>query len=269
MSPSNELPQLVDPGQPYVLLTNDDGIDSPALLALAQEVAKVAQVAVIAPEHNWSAAGHTKTMHKPLRVASARLPNGQTALAASGSPSDCVALALLGLLGAPPALVISGVNVGCNVGHDLTYSGTVSAAMEAVIGGVPAMAVSLDSYEPADPTLAAHFAAKLVPQMLAQSWPIPLLLNINVPARPTEQVRGARITRLGQRLYRDALVQRHDPRGRSYYWIGGDPPSGVPEPGTDIGALAEGYISITPIRLDMTDVAAMDALQSWNLELPQ
>ena len=258
----------IRPGHPYVLLTNDDGIQSPELLALAQHVSQVAYIAIVAPEHNWSAAGHTKTMHKPLRVSHTKLLNGQPALAASGSPSDCVALVLLGLLGTQPSLVISGINVGANVGHDLTYSGTVSAAMEAVIGGVPAVAISLDSYESADPRLAAQFAAELVPRVLAHHQAHPLLLNVNVPVLPEGEMRGVQVTRLGRRLYRDALIERSDPRGRSYYWIGGDPPEGVPEEGTDIGALAQGYISVTPIRLDMTDVKALEGLRAWNLGLP-
>jgi len=253
---------------PLLLVTNDDGVYAPGLLALVHALEPLGEVVVLAPEHNWSAAGHTKTMHKPLRVGEVTLPDGTRALAASGSPSDCVALALLGVLERPPQLVLSGINLGANVGHDLTYSGTVAAAMEAVIGGVPGIAISLDTYEPADYTVAARFAAHLAGQVLREAPPQPLLLNVNVPALPEEEIRGVRVTRLGRRIYRDALDVRRDPRGRPYYWIGGEPPSGHAEPGTDIGALAEGYISVTPVRLDLTDHEQIARLESWALGFP-
>jgi 5'-nucleotidase len=254
--------------RPYILLSNDDGIQSLGLLALREALQQVGEVAVVAPEHNWSAAGHTKTLHKPLRADELHLPDGSRAVVTSGSPSDCVALALLGLLERRPDLVVSGVNLGANVGHDLTYSGTVAAAMEAVIWGITAIAISLDTYDVGRYELAARFAAHLARRLLNERPAKPMLLNVNVPALPEDRIRGVRITRLGQRLYRDALVTRHDPRGRPYYWIGGEPPSGMPEEGTDIGALLEGYVSITPLRLDLTDHRAIAQLTSWGLELP-
>ncbi len=248
-----------------ILVTNDDGIASAGLRELATALANVGKLAIIAPEHNWSASGHSKTMHKPLRVTPAHLSDGRPALAASGSPSDCVALALLGLVEERPALVVSGINQGANVGHDLTYSGTVSAAMEAVIAGIPAIAVSLDSFESQLYEVAAAFAARLATRLLSEPTEKPLLLNVNVPALPADEIKGVQITRLGQRLYRDELVRRSDPRGRSYYWIGGDPPEGVPEEGTDIGALSLGYISVTPVALDLTDRAGLETLRQWDL----
>ncbi len=251
--------------RPLLLVSNDDGVLAPGLLALRAELSRVGDTAIVAPEHNWSAAGHSKTLHKPLRVSEVTLADGSTALAASGSPSDCVALALLGILERRPELVVSGINLGANVGNDLTYSGTVAATMEAAIWGVTAIAVSLDSYEPGGYQVAARFAARLVERVLQDSPSYPLLLNVNVPAIPEGAIRGVRITRLGQRIYRDALVKRLDPRGRPYYWIGGEPPSGRPEPGTDIGALAEGYISVTPLRLDLTDHDQIARLAAWNL----
>jgi 5'-nucleotidase len=254
--------------RPRVLLTNDDGIAAPGLLALKQALSKVAEVAVIAPEHNWSAAGHSKTMHKPLRTHATHLADGSEALVASGSPSDCVALALLGLLGYRPDLLVSGINLGANVGHDLTYSGTVAAAMEGLIGGVTALAVSLDSYKAEEFGVAARFAAYLVGHVWAMHLQQPLLLNVNVPALPEQEIRGVQVTRLGHRLYRDALVERQDPRGKTYYWIGGEPPGGLPEEGTDIGALAAGDISVTPILLDLTDYAQLPLLRAWNLAFP-
>ena len=260
--------------RPCILLTNDDGVHAPGLLALARSLRTMSEVVVIAPERNWSAAGHSKTMHKPLRVARTRLGDGSEALATSGSPSDCVALALLGLLERRPALVVSGINPTANVGHDLTYSGTVAAAMEASVGGIHAIAVSLDATQvdevenDAHLSAAARFVARLAEQFLAADIEEALLLNVNVPALPEEEIRGVRITKLGHRLYRDALVRREDPRGRPYYWIGGDPPGSLSEPGTDIGALAEGCISVTPISLDLTDHAKLPLLRSWRLEIP-
>lgn len=197
-----------NPSERTILITNDDGIASAGLRELATALATVGKLAIIAPEHNWSASGHSKTMHKPLRVTPAHLSDGRPALAASGSPSDCVALALLGLLEERPALVVSGINQGANVGHDLTYSGTVSAAMEAVIAGIPAIAVSLDSFESQHYEVAAAFAARLATRLLREPAERPLLLNVNVPALPADEIKGVQVTRLGQRLYRDELVHR-------------------------------------------------------------
>jgi 5'-nucleotidase len=253
---------------PYFLLTNDDGVDAPGLLALKQAFAELGDVVVVAPEHNWSAAGHTKTMHKPLRVHPGKLADGSEALITSGSPSDCVALALLGLIERKPNLVISGINLGANVAQDLTYSGTVAAAMEGVITGIPAIAASLDATEPGDYAVAARFVAYLAAQLLQAGLTDQLLLNVNVPALTAGKIRGVKVTRLGCRLYHDVLVQRTDPRGKAYYWIGGEPPGGVPEEGTDIGALAQGYISVTPILLDLTDYAKLPILESWRLAVP-
>ncbi len=256
------------PHTPYILVTNDDGILTPTLALLAQHLRGVAEALVLAPDHNWSAAGHSKTMHKPLRVWPADLADGTPGLASSGSPSDCVALVLLGLIEPPPSLVVSGINLGANVGHDLTYSGTVAAAMEAVIGGVPGIAVSLDSVEAQHPESAARFAAQLAAEVLRRTTNKPLLLNVNVPDLPEEQIAAVEITRQGNRLYHDALITRVDPRGRTTYWIGGEPPEGIPAKGTDIGALAKGHISVTPVRLDLTDRTLISELRQWELQPP-
>lgn len=249
-----------------ILVTNDDGVDAPGLLALQQALQKVGEVTVFAPDHNWSAAGHTRTMHKPLRVDQMTLPDGTLAYTSTGAPSDCVALVILGILEHQPDLVVSGINQGANVGHDITYSGTIAAAMEAVIFGIPALAVSLDSYENQDFACAARFVARLVKLVLERGLPPNTFLNVNVPAVPQTEVAGIKITRLGKRVYRDTLVERQDPRGRNYYWIGGEPPGGVPEEGTDIWALANNYVSITPLHLDMTQYQMMEELRRWGLE---
>jgi 5'-nucleotidase len=247
----------------YVLLTNDDGIDARGLLALKQAMERVAEVVVIAPDHNWSAAGHSKTMHKPLRVNRVTLPGATLAYSSSGAPSDCVALAVLGLLDRTPDLVVSGINHGGNLGQDLTYSGTVAAAIEGVISGIPSMAVSLDSQEGGDFEFAAELTARLAGQFVAAGLPAGTLLNVNFPALPGAEIKGIRGTRLGRRIYEDALVVRQDPHGRDYYWIGGNPPGSVLEEGTDVWALANGYVSVTPIHLDMTDYQALDRIRAW------
>jgi len=249
----------------YILLTNDDGIHHSGLLALRSALSSVGEVTVMAPDHNWSAAGHTKTMHKPLRVTPVTLPDGTPAYASTGAPSDCVALVVLGVLGPRlPDLVVSGINQGANVGQDITYSGTVAAAMEGVISGIPSIAVSLDSYEAGDFSYAAQVGASVARLVLKHGLPPHTLLNVNVPARPAEEIAGVRVTRLGRRVYRDVLIERQDPRGRPYYWIGGEPPGGAAdEEGTDIWALAQGYVSITPLRMDMTEYQLLQEIENW------
>jgi 5'-nucleotidase len=255
----------------HILVTNDDGVFAPGLSALMQEMRSLGKVTVLAPDHNWSASGHVKTMHRPLRVKEVTLPDGSPALASDGAPSDCVALAMLGLLPDKVDIVVSGINPNANIGHDVTYSGTVTAAMEAVIWGVPGIAVSLDAPEYhqglLDYTTAARLARKIVQAVGQHGLPKTTLLNVNVPYLPEEQIKGYRITRQGLRVYRDSLVAREDPRGRPYYWIGGDVPSGVADPGTDIGALASGFVSLTPLQLDLTAHDRLTEVESWGLSL--
>lgn len=257
--------------RPYILVTNDDGVDSLGLSALKRTLEEVGEVVVIAPDHNRSAAGHTKTMHKPLRVDEVKLADGSSAYASNGAPSDCVALGVLGFLERKPDLVVSGINEGPNLGHDITYSGTVAAAMEGVIAGIPSIAVSLADYEVGLESeafsYAAQFTARLAENILAKGFEGDLLLNINIPNLPREEIRGVEITRLGKRIYKDVLIKRQDPRGRTYYWIGGEPPTGVAEEGTDIWAIAEKRISITPIKLDLTEHGLIERLKGWRLEV--
>jgi 5'/3'-nucleotidase len=250
----------------HILLTNDDGIRAPGLQALLEALRPLAEVTVFAPDHNWSAAGHTKTMHKPLRADPYPLEGVLAAFTSTGTPSDCVALALLGILPRGPDLVVSGINQGPNLGHDITYSGTVAGAMEAVIFGLPAVAVSLDSYESHDFAFAAQVAARVVGQVVERGLPPGIFFNVNVPCRPPEEMAGVAVTRLGRRVYRDVLIERHDPRGRPYYWIGGEPPTGHQDKGTDIWAVANGYVSVTPIHLDMTAHDLIPELQGWQFE---
>ncbi len=246
----------------HILVTNDDGVAAPGLAALARALAGLGRVTVMAPSKNWSASGHVKTLHKPLRVVEVALADGTPALATSGAPSDCVALALLGVVADPVDLVVSGINPNCNLGYDVTYSGTVTAAMEATIFGVPAVAVSTDHTPDIGFDVPARVAARVVARALAAGWPPGVLLNVNVPPLPEPAIRGVRVTRQGLRQYRDALDARRDPRGVPYYWIGGDPPTGVGEPGTDFAALGDGWVSVTPLHLDLTAHAALGRLEA-------
>jgi 5'-nucleotidase len=255
------------PTTPHILITNDDGITSPGLLALKDALTEVGCVTVLAPNHNWSASGHVKTMHKPLRVDEVTLSDGTPALTTDGAPSDAVALAFLGIVERPIDIVVSGINRGANLGHDVTYSGTVTAAMEGAIAGVPAVAVSLNSHTYDDFSVAGRFAARLARDVMKRGLPKGVLLNVNVPPLPTDQIAGVLVTRMGLRIYRDELVRRLDPRGRPYYWIGGPAPTGVEEEGTDIWAIAHGYISVTPVQLDLTAHGVLKAVQQWGLML--
>lgn len=251
----------------HILVTNDDGIHAPGLFALTQAVQSFGKVSILAPDRNWSASGHVKTMDRPLRVKEVVLADQFPALACDGAPSDCVALAILGLIAEPIDLVISGINTGANVGHDLTYSGTVTAAMEAAISGVKGIAISLDVSSSVQGSIdfspAAEVACAVVTNVIKNGLPNGVFLNVNVPYLPGDQIKGIQVTRQGMRIYRDQLVHRLDPRGRSYYWIGGEAPTGVPDPGTDFGALAAGFVSVSPVQLDLTAHAALAPLNQW------
>jgi 5'-nucleotidase len=257
----------------HILVTNDDGVLAAGLLALAQELRKQGKVSILAPERNWSGGGHVKTLDRSLRVKPFHLADGSDAFASDGAPSDCVSLGVLGYFKEKVDLVVSGINVGANLGHDVTYSGTVTAAMEAVIMGVPAVAVSLElpenylgemDYQPA-----AQVAGEVVRHVIEQGLPPEILLNVNVPSLPMDQIKGYLMTRQGLRVYHGRLDERIDPRGKPYYWIGGDAPTGVPERGTDVGALAQGCVSITPLMLDLTAYRTLSDLNNWNFTPPK
>lgn len=248
----------------HILVTNDDGVESPGLLALAQALREIGDVSVLAPNHNWSIAGHNKTMHKPLRVWDVTLEDGTAALTTDGAPSDCVALAHLGLLTRPVDVVVSGINTYGNLGFDVTYSGTVAAAMEAAICGWPGVAVSIDYHEGEHHWPSAAAAAVFVTrQVLEHGLPANTLLNVNAPNLPLDQIKGYRATRLGRRLYSDVLIERADPRGNPYYWIAGDPPTSIYEEGADVQAMKDGYFSVTPLHMDMTQYRLLDTVRGW------
>lgn len=251
----------------HILVTNDDGVTAPGLLALAQEMRKLGKVTVFAPDKNWSVSGHVKTLERPLRIRETLLADGTPAFTSDGAPSDCVALALLGFIKEKIDLVVSGINPNANIAHDITYSGTVTAAMEAVITGVKGIAISLDSPDGfkdlLDYSTSASVARRVVEKVIADGLSKDVVVNVNVPYLKENEIKGYMITRQGLRVYRDVLDTRNDPRGKPYYWIGGESPTGVDEPGTDFGALQAGYVSITPLQLDLTNYKAMDVLRKW------
>jgi 5'-nucleotidase len=255
--------------RPRILVTNDDGVESRGLLALKQALQPIGEVTVVAPDTNQSAVGHQKTLMRPLRVRERRLADGSTAWSVDGSPTDAVSLAFLGYFDHGFDLVASGINYGANLGDDITYSGTVSAAMEAVINGCPGFAISQEYYEHPDFTLAARAAAVVARNILEHGLGEGELVNVNVPACAPEECEGFEVTRLGKRIYQDELVQRVDPRGIPYYWIGGPPPSGLAVPGTDFHAVINRRIAVTPIHLDLTGRRLLKRLRTWRWSIAE
>lgn len=255
-----------------ILVTNDDGIEASGLQALAKALLPLGRVMVVAPDRERSGAGHSLTLHSPLR-AQERQPDW---FAVDGTPTDCVNLGINGLLQEKPHLVVSGINRGANMGDDVTYSGTVAAAMEATLMGVPACAVSLQNRHARhmfDYRYAATFARRLASYILHHGVPQDTLLNINVPP---DVPQGVWVTRMGKRVYGGAVVEKHDPWGHKYYWIGGEEPQGHLHPGTDMAAVEQGMISLTPLHLDLTNYDAMEQLlplredaSHWATELGQ
>ncbi len=243
---------------PVLLLSNDDGIHASGLVALAAALDDLGEVHVLAPEREQSACGHALTLHRPLRVERVR----DRWYAVNGTPSDCVNLGVLGFLPATPVLVVSGVNRGANLGDDVTYSGTVSAAMEGTLLGVPSIAVSL--VDGGDVAEAGRVARLVAARVLVEGLPPKTLLNVNVPAgRP----RGVRMTRLGHRVYAEKVVPQQDPRGREHYWIGAGEPTWEPQEGSDIEAVQAGFVSVTPLHLDLTNHQALARMRDWSIAL--
>lgn len=248
----------------YILVTNDDGVSAPGILALAQAMQVFGEVRVMAPARNQSASGHKKTFFQDIPVHNSTLADGVTpAVAVDGSPADCIALAALGLNEWPPRIVVSGINKGANMGQDVTYSGTVTAALEATIQGVPAVAVSLSqraAERVEDYAIAAQMAVTVVRKTLEKSLPPLTILNLNVPAG--NDVRGLRLTRQGIRIYTDELEQQREGAWR----IVGPEPGGITdEEGTDLWAVHNGYASLTPIHLDLTAHRYLADLAAWDL----
>ncbi|MFL5775021.1 MAG: 5'/3'-nucleotidase SurE [Chloroflexota bacterium] len=253
--------------RPRILITNDDGVESRGLLALKQALDPIGDTTVVAPDTNQSAVGHQKTLMRPLRIRERTLDDGSLAYSVDGSPTDAVSVSFLGFFGHGFDLVASGINYGANLGDDITYSGTVSAAMEAVINGCPAFAISQEYYEHPDFGLAASAAATVARNILEHGLSRGELVNVNVPAVAPGEFGGFEVTRLGRRVYQDQLIERLDPRGIPYFWIGGPPPSGLAVEGTDFHAVVNRRIAITPIHLDLTGRRLLRRLRTWEWEL--
>lgn len=272
-----------------LLLSNDDGIFAQGIRTLANTLAAAGhQVTVVCPDRERSATGHGLTLHKPIRaeVIEGVFAPGVTAWACSGTPADCVKLALSALLEAPPDMVLSGINHGPNLGTDVLYSGTVSAAMEGMIEGIPSVAFSLGSFQSQNFQPGADFAVQLVARLKAHPLPGPLLLNVNIPAGTAQEIRGTAITRLGVRRYIDLFEKRTDPRGKVYYWLAGevvedvsDPPDGAElrsqtgasgetitlseELSTDVQAIQHQLITLTPLQYNLTAWQSLAVLHQW------
>ncbi len=250
-----------------ILVTNDDGVYAEGLQTLwrvlLHQLRSDDEVYVVAPERERSAVGHAITLHKPLHVNEISFSDGHLPIwSVSGNPADCTKIGVEALLPAHPDLVISGINRGANLGMDVLYSGTVSAAIEGVILGIPSIAVSLAAWENPDYTYAAKFVAGLVERHRRDALSPSTLLNVNVPAIEEDKIAGVAATRLGVRRYRDVFHRREDPRGRTYYWLAGEPIE-EGDPGTDVDALASNMVSVTPLRLQLTEESQLPTLDKW------
>ncbi len=248
-----------------VLLTNDDGIHAPGLWALHQAFAARHQVTVVAPDRERSAVGHGITLHQPIRFEKTRVNPHLTGFAVNGTPADCVKLGLAELLDTPPELVVSGINPGANVGINVNYSGTVAAAKEAAMAGIPAMAVSIIAPGDRHVGAAARFAETLSLQLMARGLPRGTFLNVNLPDLPMDAIRGVRWSRQGNGVFAQHFEKRRDPRHRTYYWQGCDGQEAYDQPDIDGAALGDRYISITPIKCDMTDYDTLRELARWEI----
>lgn len=246
-----------------ILCTNDDGYRATGLQVLADAAAGLGRVEIVAPDREQSASSHSLTMHFPLRAH--RL--GPATQSVDGTPTDCVALAVGELLGGErPDVVLSGINHGPNMGEDVLYSGTVAGAMEATILGIPAVALSYAGRDPAGIPPYAETVERLLPQLVhREGFPAETLLNVNLPPIPPSDVKGVRVTRLGRRVYTDSITRAYDPNGREYYWIGGGGVEWRADEDTDFWAVDQGYISVTPLHLDLTNYPLLAEVESWGL----
>jgi 5'/3'-nucleotidase len=245
-----------------ILCTNDDGLHSRGLEVLIEVCATLGQVSCVAPDREQSATSHSLTLHRPLRP----IPRGATRWQVDGTPTDCVVLALGALLSPPPELVIAGINHGPNMGEDVLYSGTVAAAMEGLILGVPGIAVSFAGH---DFDLIPGYRDRLgrLLKRIVEAGPFPanMLLNINLPPIPSGEVRGVRVTTLGKRIYAESLSRMHDPWGREIFWIGGGRLDWSGGDDVDFKAVEDGYVSVTPLHVDLTSYGSIETVRAWRL----
>lgn len=242
-----------------ILLSNDDGYFAPGLAALAGALARFGEIVVVAPEQNRSGASNSLTLDRPLLLKKA--PSGFYFV--NGTPTDCVHLAVTGMLDELPDIIVSGINLGANMGDDTIYSGTVAAATEGYLLGIPSFAVSLTSFEGRHFATAAHVAASLVERFINDPISDPVLLNVNVPDIPYEQLRGVEVTRLGRRHKAEPVVRMRSPRNETVYWVGAAGAAADAGPGTDFNAVERGFASLTPLQIDLTHTAQLSSVRHW------
>lgn len=242
-----------------ILISNDDGFLAPGLSVLAKSLSQIAEITVVAPDRNRSGASNSLTLVNPLRI----MKNENGFISVNGTPTDCVHLAVTGLLTDVPDMVVSGINEGSNLSDDVLYSGTVAAAMEGRFLGLPSIAVSLAGPKCQHYASAAHIAKNLVLRLQSHPLPADTILNVNVPDLPLAEIKGIQVTRLGTRHIAEPTIKTVDPRGRKIYWVGQPGPEQDAGPGTDFHAVNQGYVSITPLHLDLTHYKVMDHLAAW------
>ncbi|MBU8921149.1 MAG: 5'/3'-nucleotidase SurE [Bacteroidales bacterium] len=249
--------------KPIILVTNDDGIRAEGIKALAAGIAHLGKVIIVAPENEQSATSHAITLDRPLRIKK----YSDDRYGVSGTPADCLLMAVQGILGEKPDIVVSGINHGPNLGEDVMYSGTVAAAIEGYLMGISSIAFSITSWDPVSFDAASLISSRLTSKMLEGMNENVLLWNVNIPAIPMNEIGGLRVARLGSRVYNDAVIKQTDPRGKECYWIGGGEPGWKKEKDSDFCAITEGYVSLTPLMVDMTDRKRMSDLDKWDLDL--
>lgn len=249
-----------------ILLSNDDGIYAPGMQALYSALRDLGEITIVAPDSQRSASSNAITLHDPIRIKKVQLFDACPAYAVSGTPADCVKLAIRSLLPTPPDLVISGINLGPNIGNCVLYSGTVSAATEGTMLGFPSMAVSLSTFFDPIWDTAAYFTRKLALALYERGMPNNVLLNANVPNLPLEKIRGIKVTRMGTLRFEEEFDERQDPHGNTYYWLNGSLATEPGDPDTDIYAIENGFVSITPIGLDRTHEHSLNYLRSWGIQ---
>ncbi len=252
--------------RPSILVCNDDGIDAPGIHALVKEMKKIGVVTVVAPDKQQSAVGHAITMNYPLRASKFSKNGSFFGDAVEGTPADCVKLAVRTLLPQPPDLVVSGINHGSNTAINIIYSGTVSAATEGTVLGIPSFAISLTTYSTPDFRYAAHFARRLSSTILKRHLPHGVLLNVNIPPLRAKDIRGVRVTRQGKTRWDDTFEVRRDPNNKEYYWLAGDLEVIDHAEDTDQIAIMNNYVSITPIQYDLTDHEFLKTLKKWGIK---
>lgn len=244
-----------------ILVSNDDGVYSDGIRILGKALGQVGKVVIVAPDQERSAASHSLTLHRPLRVKKIE----PDIFSVDGTPTDCITLGVNELLPRRPDLIVSGINKGANLGDDVHYSGTVSAALEGAIMGIPSIAVSMMPGEKYHFATAANFIVRLAKKVLKEGLSPGIILNVNVPNLPAGQIKGYRFTKQGKRDYGDIIAERIDPRGKKYYWIGGNMTDFMDIPGSDCNAILANSISITPVKVNLTEHESLETLNQWKL----